>query len=329
MKKFLLTCLAVSVVALPGLPVRAATVLRLTAQMPTKHHTTVNLNAFKAQVEKESQGRIKVEVYPASQLYKDSEIPQAVSTGAIEMGSVSLSQFSGTVPAVDVFAVPFLLDTESRVRAATSPDSPIRKTLDAAILKTGSRVLWWQAFGGTILLVKGHEIRLPPDMKGKKVRVFGKTLGRFVEAVGGVPTIVPGSEQFIAYQRGTVDAGMTGITTTISRKLYQVTDSMTVTNNADVEFLVIINEKLWQSLPAADRAIVENAARKVEKDLRDEVSRIEGNALAQCKSKMKVIELTPEERAQWRAASKPVISEFIQWTGPMGKTMIDEAEALQ
>ena len=48
-------------------------------------------------------------------------------------------------------------------------------------------------------------------MKGKKVRVFGKTLGQFVEATGGAPTLISGSEQYLAYQRGTVDVGMTGV----------------------------------------------------------------------------------------------------------------------
>ena len=117
-------------------------------------------------------------------------------------------------------------------------------------------MLWWQAFGGSILITKGFEVRNPDDLKGKKVRVFGKTLGRFIEAVGGAPTMLSGSEQFIAYQRGTVDAGMTGITTVPARKLYQVTDTMTVTNNADVEFIVIVNEKVWQGLTDQQRAIV-------------------------------------------------------------------------
>jgi C4-dicarboxylate-binding protein DctP len=326
--KFVLSGLLGLGLALCATDAGAATVLRLTSQMPAKHHVGQNLLAFKEIVERESKGELKIEIYPASQLYKDEETPQAVSTGAVDMGSVSLAQFAGTVPATDVFYVPFLLDTQERVRAATAPGSPIRSALDDAILKTGSRVLWWQAFGGSILLSKGFEVRNPEDLKGKKVRVFGKTLGRFVEAVGGAPTMLSGSEQFIAYQRGTVDAGMTGITTVPARKLYQVMDTMTVTNNADVEFVVIVNEKAWQGLSPALREIVTNAGRKVEADLRTEMEKLEADALVETKAKMKVIELTDAERARWRAATQPVIAEFSEWAGPLGATLVKEAQAL-
>lgn len=328
MNKFVLSGLLGLGLALGAVEADAAT-LRLTSQMPAKHHVGQNLLAFKEIVERESKGELKIEIYPASQLYKDEETPQAVSTGAVDMGSVSLAQFAGTVPATDVFYVPFLFDTQERVRAATAPGSPIRSALDDAILKTGSRVLWWQAFGGSILLSKGFEVRNPEDLKGKKVRVFGKTLGRFVEAVGGAPTMLSGSEQFIAYQRGTVDAGMTGITTVPARKLYQVMDTMTVTNNADVEFVVIVNEKAWQGLTPAQREIVTNAGRKVEADLRTEMEKLEADALVETKTKMKVIELTDAERARWRAATKPVIAEFVQWAGPLGEKLITEAQALK
>ncbi|WP_337998018.1 TRAP transporter substrate-binding protein DctP [Oleispirillum naphthae] len=329
MNKWMISAVVGLGLALTAADAGAATVLRLTSQMPAKHHVGQNLLAFKAEVEKESKGDLKIEIYPASQLYKDEETPQAVSTGAVDMGSVSLAQFAGTVPAVDVFYVPFLFDTEARVRAATAPGSPIRTELDAAILKTGTRVLWWQAFGGSILITKGFSVHMPDDLKGKKVRVFGKTLGKFIEAVGGAPTMLSGSEQFLAYQRGTVDAGMTGITTVPARKLYQVTDGLTVTNNADVEFIVIVNEKAWQGLTAKQRAIIETAGRKVEASLRDEVSRLEADALAINKTKMKVVELTDAERAAWRAATKPVIAEFVQWTGPIGQKLIDEALKLK
>lgn len=327
MRKWMLAGL--TALALATGPAEAATVLRLTSQMPARHHVGQNLETFKTIVERESKGEIKVEIYPASQLYKDEETPQAVSSGAVDMGSVSLSQFAGTIPAVDVFLVPFLFDTNERVRAATAPGSPIRDALDDAILKTGSRVLWWQAFGGSILITKGFEVRNPEDLKGKKVRVFGKTLGRFIEAVGGAPTMLSGSEQFIAYQRGTVDAGMTGITTVPARKLYQVTDHMTVTNNADVEFLVIVNDKVWQGLTEPQRKIVTDAARKVEADLREEMEKLEADALVETKKHMKVIELSEAERAKWRAATEPVIAEFVQWAGPLGAKLIEDARKLK
>ncbi|MEM0908970.1 MAG: TRAP transporter substrate-binding protein DctP, partial [Pseudomonadota bacterium] len=199
--------------ALNGAPAQAAddVTLRITLQLPLKSNLGQNLVLFKDEVEKLSNGSIHVEIYDSAQLYKDKEVPEAVGSGQIEMGVASLTRYVGEIPAVDVFYMPFLLNTEERVRAAVAPDSPVRGEIDAAIAKTGAKVLWWQAYGTVILLSNGDPIATPDDMKGKKARVFGKTLGQWVETVGGVPTLISGSEQFLAYQRGTVDIGMTGV----------------------------------------------------------------------------------------------------------------------
>ena len=79
--------------------------------------------------------------------------------------------------------------------------------------------------------------------------------------------MMSGSKQFLAYQRGTVDAGMTGITAVKSRKLYEVMDYMTLTYNADIEFIVIINEKVWQGLSESERSVITKAGLRVEKEL--------------------------------------------------------------
>ena len=279
-------------VASAGMTVSGASeakTLRVTLQLPLKNHLGQNISAFKEQVEKESGGSLTIEIYPSAQLYKDSEVPQAVASGSIEMGIASITRFAGTVPAVDIFYVPFLFDNQAKVEAATAPGSTIRGPIDAAILKTGARILWWQAYGGAIMLSKGDPIRTPADMKGKKVRVFGKTLGKFVETLGGAPTLMSGSKQFLAYQRGTVDAGMTGLSTIPSRKLNQVMDSVSLTNHANVEFVVLINEKVWQGLTDKERSVISAAGRRVGPSVRVRIlprtrqqNRIAGGQLQGC-----------------------------------------------
>lgn len=328
MKRMVVAALAACLAFASAPGAHAEKVIRITLQLPITHHLGKNLNAFKEEVERESKGEIKVEVYPSAQLYKDSEVPQAVSSGAIEMGVASLAQFAGTIPAVDIFEVPFSFPTWDLVTKATNPGSPIRGPLDDAILKTGARVLWWQAYGGTILLSKGKPIVTPADMKDKKVRVFGKTLGEFVKSVGGAPASISGSEQFLAYQRGTVDAGMTGVTATVARKLYQVMDYLTVTNHADVEFVVLINEKTWQGLTDAQRAVMTKAARRVEKELRDTMGQLEADAFAEARKHIKVIELTPAQLEEWKKSTASVVDTFIKEAGPLGKQLVEAEKKL-
>ncbi|PIE72716.1 MAG: C4-dicarboxylate ABC transporter substrate-binding protein [Deltaproteobacteria bacterium] len=306
----------------------AGKTLRISLQLPLKHHLGQNLLNFQQEVERESGGDLKIEIYPSAQLYKDKEVPQAVASGAVEMGTASLARFAGTVPAVDIFYVPFMFDSPEKVVKATAPSSNIRRELDDAILKTGTRVLWWQAYGSSILLSKKDVIKTPADMRGKKVRVFGKTLGDTVKSVGGAPTMMSGSKQFLAYQRGTVDAGMTGITAVKSRKLYEVMDNMTLTYNADIEFIVIINEQVWQGLTDKQRSIITKAGLRVEKELRGKMGAIEQETLAYVSDKINVVDLTDAERAEWREATKPVVNNYMERAGELGKKLVAEAEKL-
>ena len=318
--------------ALLGQPAAAAeTTLRITLQLPLKAHLGQNLLVFKEEVEKTSNGEIEVQIYDSAQLYKDKEVPQAVGSGAIEMGVASITRFAGTIPAVDIFYVPFMFDREELVRKAVAPGSQVRGPIDEAVLGTGSRVLWWQAYGGAIMLSKGKEgLHTPEAIKGKKVRVFGKTLGKFIEALGGAPTLISGSEQYLAYQRGTVDAGMTGVSGVKSRKLWQVMDAVTVTNHADIEFLVLVNERFWQGLPEKHRELIAAAGRKAEIAVRDDMARIEREAYAAAKAEgMAVVKLTPQEIDQWRAASEPVRKSYLEDSGALGAQVMKAAEQLR
>lgn len=305
----------------------ADTTMRISLQLPLKSHLGQNVKMFKDEVEAKSNGEIAVEIYDSAQLYKDKEVPQAVGSGAIEAGVASLTRYVGDAPIVDIFYQPFLFDTEQKVRKAVAPGSPVRGPIDAAIAETGATVLWWQAYGGAIMLTNGGPLKTPDDMAGKKVRVFGKTLGDFTSASGGAPTIISGSEQYLAYQRGTVDVGMTGISGVQSRSLWEVMDTITVTNHADIEFIVVTNTDWWNALPEAHKAIISEAAMNAENSVRDEMSAIEARAYAAAtENGMTVYTPTADEFAKWKAVSQPVYDAFLAKTGEAGAAMLEAAQ---
>lgn len=309
----------------------AETKIRITTQLPSKNVIPKNLYRFEEIVEKNSNGDLQVEVFDSAQLYKDKEVPKAVSSGAIEMGSAALTRFVGTTPIVDLFFTPFVFKDFDAVVKATQPGHPIRETIEAEVLKTGARVLWWQPFGMAVMLSKGEPIDTPAAMKDKKVRVFGKAPGAFVKSLGGVPTLMSGSEQFLAYQRGTVDAGMTGVTAVKSRKLSEVMDYMIRTNHAVPEFVVVVNEPFWQGLSDSQRDILMKAARQVETEMANQYAKTEADVIEWIKAntKMKVIELDDAQRMAFQKASASVVDDFIKSAGPQGAALVEEARKLQ
>ncbi|MBU26385.1 MAG: C4-dicarboxylate ABC transporter substrate-binding protein [Gammaproteobacteria bacterium] len=306
--------------------VQAADKMRISLQLPLKSHLGQNLLVFEKEVEARTKGVIDVEIYDSAQLYKDKEVPAAVGSGAIEAGVASLTRYVGDAPVVDVFYMPFLLNSEAKVRAAVAEGSLVRTAIEKEVAKTGGEILYWQAYGGAVLLSKGGPIRTPADMKGKKARVFGKTLGDFVTAAGGAPTLISGSEQYLAYQRGTVDIGMTGVSGVKSRKLWEVMDTITVTNHADIEFVVVVNTKWWNSLPEGIRGHISDAAKVAQENVRDAVTQIESDAYAAAKANgMQVVELSKNELDAWKAVSQPVYDSYLEATGDLGKKILDAA----
>lgn len=308
---------------------QAATKLRITLQLPITAPLGQNLLSFKEKVERLSGGEMEVQIYPGAQLFTDKEVPTAVASGQIEMGVASLARFAGTIPEVDIFSLPFLFNNQDLMRSATVPDSDVRAPLDQEILKKGARVLWWQPYGLAVLMTRDTPIVHPDDMKGRKIRTFGKALENFVNHLDGAAVNVSGSRQYLAYERGTVDGGMTGLVGIQERKLYQVMDHLILTYHTAIEFLVIINEFTWQQLTDQERAIVTQAAQEAEAELRADFQRLEEDALADAIANgMTIHELSDETVAQWKQATAPLVDGFVEDTGDIGAALVDAARAL-
>ena len=313
-----------------GTTADAATKIRITMQLPITSPLSQNLVSFKEKVEAESNGDLLVEIYPAAQLFTDKEVPTAVASGQIEMGSASLVRFAGTIPAVDIFSVPFLFNSLELVGAATDPDSKIRQLIDQAMAEKGARPLWWQPYGLTVLLTRGKPVTHPDHMQGLKIRTFGKALEMFVNTVGGAATNIAASRQYLAYERGTVDGGMTGMLSVQERKLFDVMDHLSMTHHSDIEFVVVINERFWQQLDQTHRDILTDAARQVEKELRVEFTRI-GEKATQIaiKNGLKIHHLSAEEKAAWERVSAPLRESYVKNAGDIGVELMLATEALR
>jgi C4-dicarboxylate-binding protein DctP len=299
--------------------------IRVTLLQPPDSYITGNVVQFKDEVEGKTGRAISFEVFDSARLYKDPETLAAVASGAVEMAVLPLAQFNEKVPALGVIEQPFLFNFDALVQAGTDPDREFRRLLDVAVLEaTGVRILWWQAFGQTVFFSKGRQsLRTPDLMRGQKIRVFGDNMATFAKYCGGVPLFVAATKQAQALRDGTVDAIMTGISNVVTRELWKVSDTITRTEHAPVEFLVFINEKVWQSLSPAHQAVMTAAARKAEQDLRDRMAETEADAYGLARDKqMTVHQLTPDEVAEWRACSAGMMEDFMSTSGEIGRRLM-------
>lgn len=307
----------------------SAETITVTTQLPDTHFMTKNWEDFGDLISEMSGGELDVQVFSSAQLFKDDQVPEAVGSGAVNAGSVSLARYAGSVPAINVTAIPFVLDSEEKLRAAIAPGSELREILDQAILEeTNNRVLWWQFYGRNIYLADDLALKAPSDFVGKKVRSYGKLQGWTVEALGGAPTLISGSEQFLAYQQGTVDVGMTGSSSVETRKLYEVMDTLTLTYDSAIMWAAVINNDYFESLPPEHQQILQDAAKLVEADLTDYSIKDENDVIDRLRDQMNVVELTEEERQAFRDATAVVRERFIEEAGELGAKALEAIEGL-
>ena len=320
---------AAAALAIVAAPISAmAETIRVTLQLPETHSLGNNWKNFAEIIEDKSGGDLKIQLFPSAQLFSDKEVPGAVGTGAVEAGSAFIGRFAGSVPAVDVVAIPFVFGSEAHIRAAVAPGSDLRETIDAAILKeTNNRILWWQAFGRNVYLNNGSAIQTPADIADKKVRTYGKVHGWTVQALGGAPTLMSGSKQFLAYQQGAVDVGMTGVSAVKSRKLFEVMDHMTLTFDSAIEFVAVINNDFFEGLSAEHQEIILAAAKEVEQQLRDEIYAEEAATVEEMKGNMTVVELSEAQRQEWVTATASVVDRFVEETGDIGAASVAAVKA--
>ena len=328
MMRALAAGIAISMLATGAMAERT---MRMTVQVGANHPVGANAHFFAEELKRVSGGEMTVEVYDSAQLFKGQEVPQAISSGAIDLGIVLADEYAGSVPAAGIFSVAFLFPDYETLAKAANRDGEFRKLFDDLLLSAGSKVLWWQDYGPVQLLSKGAPIATPEDMKGKMVRALGKPSGDMIEAVGGSAVVVGGSEQFVAYQRGIVDIGMSGTTAIKSRALFEVMDNVTMTNHGLAEFIAVINPALWDSLSEQEQAWMTEASITAEDQLRKatEAENVEAAKWLADGGHATVTELTPEQVAAWKEATAPAVERFREEAGEKGAQLLNALEALE
>ena len=272
---------------------------------------------IKEEVEKNSNNTLSIDIFDRAQLFGATEVVGAVSSGAVDIGVAASYHFASRVPAVAILDQPFLFNFSALVRAAATPGSEIRSMIDQAILADlGVRVLSWQELGNTVFFSKGEGVANPEHMKGQRVGVNGKALAELVARCGGRPIELSFETLHDVMKGGGLDMAMAGISAVQVFPLWEFTDTITRTQHVPVEFLLIINERTWQSLDHARRTAISGAAAKVELQMREQLSEMEARIAAFASSKgFKIQELTADQVVEWRACSAGLITDYMDRNG--------------
>lgn len=287
--------------------------LTLSTYWPTSYtYLYKPLEAFAQRVEKQSEGRVEIELFHSGQLFGGKEEFGAVERGDIDISAPLDIYHTGKIPALGVTSLPFLWP---------SPAS-LQKTLDAGLYDQGltqalaehNMVLLDVAAGGPYqIYAKDFPVRAPADIEGKKWAVSGTTASKAIELMGGSPTTMSSGELYLALQRGTIDGTTRPLITGLGRKLYEVNENLTVANMAYFASFLVINQDTWDGLPEDIQGILKEAGAQRSQDQLQRLQDFLGQAIAQFEENgVTVHEATDEELAAFKSQVGPV---YDWWQG--------------
>jgi C4-dicarboxylate-binding protein DctP len=266
---------------------------------------------FKELAEQRTNGKVKVEVYPNSQLYKDKEEMEALQLGSVQMLAPSLSKFGPLgVKEFEVFDLPFLFkDTES-FRAVT--DGQVGHDLFAKLEPKGIRgMAFWD--NGFHIMSANRPLHHVADFKGLKMRIqSSKVLDAQMRALGAIPQVMAFSELYQALQSGVVD-GTEGTPSNFwTQKIYEVQKHMTLSNHGHLAYAAIVNKKFWDGLPADIRTTLDGCMKDATQYANAIAATENTQALEKIRASGKTNVYTPTaaEILEWKKALMPVHKEM-------------------
>jgi C4-dicarboxylate-binding protein DctP len=276
---------------------------------------------FKELAEKYTNGKVKVEVYPNSTLYKDKEELEALQLGSVQMLAPSTAKFAPLgVKEFEALDLPWLFKDDDTYAKAMK--GPVGQWLFKKLAAKGITGLgYWD--NGFHMASANRPLLMPADFQGLKIRISGsKIADQYFREVGAIPQIMAFSEVYQALQTGVVDGCENTPSNYLTQKFHEVQKDITVSNHAHLQYAVIVNTKFWNGLPADIRGELTKAMDEAT-DYTNSIARKENeDALATIKASGKTTlhYLTPEQKAAWQKAMRPTYT----WAkGRVGQEVLD------
>ncbi|PAY04003.1 MULTISPECIES: TRAP transporter substrate-binding protein [Bradyrhizobium] len=323
MRKFILAAASIAALTFVG-PASAQSpiVLKFSHVVASDTPKGKAADKFKELAEKYTGGKVKVEVYPNSTLYKDKEELEALQLGAVQMLAPSNSKFGPIgIKEFEVFDLPYILPDLKALRKVT--DGPLGAQLLKKLDSKGMTGLaYWD--NGFKQMSANKKLVAPADYKGLKFRIqSSKVLEAQFRALGAIPQVMAFSDVYQALQTGVVDGQENTWSNIYTQKMHEVQKYATVTNHGYIGYVVVVNKKFWDGLPADIREQLSKAMKEATEFGNNQSAKENDDALEAIKKagKTEIISLSPEQDEAMRKAMMPVYKDV---ASRVGQPLIDE-----
>ncbi|GMG83467.1 TRAP transporter solute-binding subunit DctP [Paralimibaculum aggregatum] len=288
-----------------------------------RHPKGLAASLLAERVNTEMNGKACMEVFPNSTLYNDDKVLEALLNGDVQLAAPSLSKFEKFTKKFRLFDLPFMFEDIKAVnRFQQSEDG---QKLKASMRRKGLLGLaFWH--NGMKQMSASKPLLLPTDAAGLKFRVQqSDVLVAQMEAIGGNPQKMAFSEVYGALQQGVVDGQENTWSNIWGQKFFEVQDGITETNHGIIDYLVVTSTDWWDGLDADVRDQLATIMAEVTEARNSQSYEVNQAAKKSIVENGGVVrQLSPEQRAAWVAAMKPVWAKF---EGDVGADLIAAAQS--
>ncbi|WP_027528938.1 DctP family TRAP transporter solute-binding subunit [Bradyrhizobium sp. WSM3983] len=276
---------------------------------------------FKELAEKYTDGKVKIEVYPNSSLYKDKEEIEALQLGSVQMLAPSTAKFAPLgIKEFEALDLPWLFKDDATYSNAMK--GTVGKWLFQKLEAKGiTGLAYWD--NGFHMVSSNRPLMKPEDFKGLKFRISGsKIADQYFRLMGSIPQIMAFSEVYQALQTGVVDGCENTASNYLTQKFYEVQKDITVSYHAHLQYAVIVNSKFWSGLPPDMRTQLEKAMADATEYTNQIAHQENEDALAEIKKtgKTTLHYLSDADRKAWQEAMQPTY----KWAkGRVGQEVLD------
>ncbi|WP_336511449.1 TRAP transporter substrate-binding protein [Alteribacter salitolerans] len=225
---------------------------------PTSHMWHEAAEKFGEELDERSDGRMSLEIYPASQLGTEADMVQQIESGSVDFGFITAAYMSSRSNPFAAWFTPYAFDSLEEAHEARKSDVA-RKILDT-LDEQGLTGLDYLFAGQRVMLFKDKEVRTPEDMQGMTLRVTpSPPMQDFYRFTGAASEGLPLPEVYAAVQTGVIDGMDMDLDATITNNYFEVVDYGAVTNHMVWPAVAIANQDLFEGMPEEDQQIVQDA----------------------------------------------------------------------
>lgn len=304
---------------------QAETVIRLSYGLPVTHKFHEGAQKLAEMVDERTDGSVKIELYPAGQLTRDANFPREMMAGTAEAGLSPTLYWTGVMPIAGIFDVPYLVRTHQEAQTVLAGE--VGQRLLGELEQFDAVGLGYFNYGFGIYGTSDRQLLEPADFEGLAMRTNNDIGAQLLQAFGASPTFMSGGEVYMGLQQGTIDGTHTGLSSVLSRNMFEVLDYLTVDNHNMIPYFVMVQRDIYDSLTAEQQQILRDAVVEAGGWVAQEMEAADEQAVEALRDHGVTLDLlTPEQLESWAEASSGVIDYWLDIVGEDGRNLITSIE---